>query len=160
MKKLYLLTIFTLCLFSLKAQTNEKFSYKISNSGNILITPNFDQSKSEGKRATIAFTDGAYFANKIYNEIRKVFSNDELTKIHKGSFYMIRISSTGDVLKCNFGINPDDKTIFTEDKLYQLYLNFKKMKFDMSKTRILGTIDTTFDYTDISGRILPRDQGR
>jgi len=154
MKKILIIASLTLIILSANAQTTEKFEYS-SGLRSIIARPKFDQSKAEGKRVEIVFTDNAYVEKLIYKEIREVFSNDDFKKMHRASIALININSSGDVLKCNFIINPEDKNIFSDDKLYNLYLKFKKIKIDMSKTRINGALDTVFDFTELSFRLLP-----
>ncbi|HEX2921589.1 MAG TPA: hypothetical protein VHO50_10535 [Bacteroidales bacterium] len=157
MKKVYIIAVFALCILSMNAQTSNNFSYKTTDSGMILISPVSDQSKSLGRRAVIQY-DVKYFNDIIYKEVRNIFTDDDFRKVQILTFYSITISSSGSVLSCTFGIMPDDKDIFTDDKLYNLYLNLMKVKFDMSKTKTMETIDPndlSYDYAQITGNILP-----
>jgi hypothetical protein len=88
-------------------------------------------------------------------------TKEKVDSLYSDASYYISLSSKGEIINCWFSLNGKDLNVISDDDFYKLYRLFKKTKIDMSIVKIglpdSFTQDTTFDYTVITGTLIPKD---
>jgi hypothetical protein len=160
MKTIVLVTIFSLLFVVGLSQDNHRFKYrKIEGFTNYIVTPIFDQSKSEGIKGMPSILDESYIEKFFADGIKEVLPKEKLNTLHLYSSFMASFNSNGEIIYCTFFIQEKDINILSETDLYNLYDKFKKSRIDTSKVKILpveGSEDKLPDYAEIFGPLVPR----
>jgi hypothetical protein len=161
MKKILFISIGYLLFLTANAQSGKRFDFKPTKFGTYQVTSVSDQVKGEGNRGQAFWLDDSYASGLFYDIIKEVLSKEKLQTMHLNSGYNITFNSNGEILKCIFLIDTMDMKIITEEDLNNLYLNFKKLKIDMTKVRIEAlnypSEVKVFDYTEVFGSLIPPD---
>ena len=159
MKNILSAIFFCLTLISSNAQSGKKFEYKATRFESIIVVPKFDQSKGQGKQGLAEFSDKDYANNLVYDIIKSILPKEKLLKVNLASGFSIYFSTTGDVINCSFGLNPQDTGLISDEDLFNLYTKFKKTKIDMNIVKITGGSDASpgekYDYASITGSLVP-----
>ena len=145
-------------LLTTNAQDDKKLIYTLTESGIYVVTPNFDQVKSDIDPCPVQFTDDNLANQLFYNVIKEVFNNEQLNSIRLSNTFSIDFNSKGEVLYCRFFIDKHDKTLISEDNLYNLYVKLKKLKIDMSKVEFIRPYSSYIcDYGEYFGVLQPME---
>jgi hypothetical protein len=161
MKKILLIVAFFLVSIGVNSQNGKKFNYQKNKFGAISVTPVFDQSKGAGKFGVAYCSDPSYLSDIFDNITKQVMTKEKADSLYTGASFIITINSTGDVIYCRFLFHPKDTNVISDNDFYKLYELFIKTKLDTSKVKIGAPDsfpqDTKFDYTMISGTLIPKD---
>lgn len=126
---------------------------------NYIVTPRFNQSKSEGIKGMPSILDENYIENFFADRIKEVIQSEKPSALHFGSSFFVSFNSKGEIINCDFIIQEKDINILSETDLYNLYVKFKQSKIDTSKVKILpveGSDGKLPDYAQLLGPLLPR----
>jgi hypothetical protein len=136
-------TFFVICLFLLTIESycQEKFAYETTQYGKVSAVPVFDRLSTQGKeKAGVVFEDEGYLKRIVKQIIRESLSSDlvdSLTPLsEKPSSILIWIDSTGEIMYAHFSLTQNDKKILSDEVLYKLYQNLKKVQLDVSNIQI------------------------
>jgi hypothetical protein len=161
MKKTLLIIVACLVSLGVNSQNGKKFKYEKSQFGAYVVTPIFDQSKGEGKIGVASFSNPFYISDVFDKITKQVITKEKVDSLYSDASYYISLSSKGEIINCWFSLNGKDLNVISDDDFYKLYRLIKKTKIDMSIVKIglpdSYTQDTTFDYTVITGTLIPKD---
>jgi hypothetical protein len=161
MKKTLLIIVACLVSLGVNSQNGKKFKYEKNQFGAYVVTPIFDQSKGVGKIGVASFSNPFYISDVFDKITKKVITKEKVDSLYSDASYYISLSSKGEIINCWFSLNGKDLNVISDDDFYKLYRLIKKTKIDMSIVKIglpdSYTQDTTFDYTVITGTLIPKD---